>query len=146
MGYILLNYAFLLFWSIIGKIFRELFVLDIRVTIAKRCIEIRRKFVFPTMFKKGQIMRIIWICLNTSFWSNQWKGKNNKKTVFLPKVSHTLLHYAFCCFEAFLEKFIENFSFKSEKWLSQKRALNDTEICFSYYVWKWQILIKFGFV
>ena len=35
MSHILLNYAFLLFWSILGEIYRELFFLDIKVTIAE---------------------------------------------------------------------------------------------------------------
>ena len=63
----LLNYAFLLFWSILGEIHREPFFLDIKVTIAETNTEILRKFVILTMFEKGQILRNIWICLNNCF-------------------------------------------------------------------------------
>ena len=52
-------------------IHRELFFLDIKVTIAETRTEILRKFVFLTMFEKGQIRRIIWICLNNGFLTNQ---------------------------------------------------------------------------
>ena len=68
---ILLNYGFLLFWSIFGEIHRELFFLDIKVTISEMSTEILRKYVFLTMFEKGQILRKIWICLSKLFWSNQ---------------------------------------------------------------------------
>ena len=33
----------------------------------------------------------------------------------------------FCCFEAYLGEFTENFSFYSKKWLSQKEALKYSE-------------------
>ena len=44
------NYAFLLFLSILGEILRELFFLDIKVTISETSTEILWKFVFLTMF------------------------------------------------------------------------------------------------
>ena len=51
-NHILLNYAFLLFWSIFGEIHRKLFFLDIKVTISETSTEILRKYVFLTMFEK----------------------------------------------------------------------------------------------
>ena len=51
-SHILLNYAFLLFWSIFGEIQRKLFFLDIKVTISETSTEILRKYVFLTMFEK----------------------------------------------------------------------------------------------
>ncbi len=54
MSYILQNYAFLLFWSIFGGIHRELFFLDIKLTISEKSTEILRKFVFRTMFERGK--------------------------------------------------------------------------------------------
>ena len=39
------------------EIHRELFFLDIKVTILQSSTEILRKFVFLTMFEKGQILR-----------------------------------------------------------------------------------------
>ena len=37
-----------------GKIYRELFFLDIKVFIAERSPKILRKFVFPIMFERGK--------------------------------------------------------------------------------------------
>ena len=51
MSDILLNYAFLLFWSILRKIHRELFFLLKKVAISETSTEILRKFVFFTMFE-----------------------------------------------------------------------------------------------
>ena len=133
MSNILLNYAFLLFWSIFGEIHREIFFLVTKVTLSEMSTEILRKFVFLTMFEKGKILWKIWICLNNFFDQSSKMGQTLSKTLFLHKVSHILL---FCCFEVFSGRFIENFSFKSKKWPSQKRALKYTEICFSNHVWK----------
>ena len=46
------NYGFLLFWSILWEIHRELLFLVKKVTISERCTEILRKFVFLSMFEK----------------------------------------------------------------------------------------------
>ena len=70
-SHILLNYVFLLFWSIFGEIHRELFFLDIKVIIVEMSTKILKKFVFPTMFEKRQIVRKIWICLNNCFHLNE---------------------------------------------------------------------------
>ena len=94
-----LNYALLLFWSILEEIHRELLFLDQKVTISERRTEILTKFVFLNMFENGQILRKIWICLNNSFWSNQWKGTNIKKICFSP---HTVPHTAKLCFSVVL--------------------------------------------
>ena len=59
MSHILLKQSFLLFWSIFGEIHRELFFLDIKVTIAEKSTEILRKFVFLTILERGQILRKI---------------------------------------------------------------------------------------
>ena len=53
------------------EIHRELFFLDIKVIIAETSTEIIRNFVFLTLFKKGKILRKIWICLNNCFRLNQ---------------------------------------------------------------------------
>ena len=70
-GNIQLNYVFLLFWSIFGEIHGELLFLVQKVTISERRTEILTKFVFLNIFENGQILRKIWIGLNSSFWSNQ---------------------------------------------------------------------------
>ena len=51
-SHILLNYGFLLFWSNLGEIHRELFFLDTKVTISERSTEKLRKFVFLTKFER----------------------------------------------------------------------------------------------
>ncbi len=82
-----------------------------KLTSLETSTEILRKFVFLTMFDKWQILRKIGISLNFFFDQTSKRGQILTKTVFLPKESHILLNYAFLLFEAFLEKFIENFSF-----------------------------------
>ena len=97
MRHILLNYAFLLFWSIFGEIHREYFFLDIKVTISETSTEIPRKFFFYHAWK-GEILRKIWICLNNFFYQTCERGKILTKTFFAHKVSHILLNYAFLFF------------------------------------------------
>ena len=99
------NYALLLFWSILEEIHRELLFLDQKVTISERRTEILTKFVFLNMFENGQILRKIWICLNNSFWSNQWKGTIIKKNCFS---LHTVPHTAKLCFSVVLMLFRGN--------------------------------------
>ena len=62
-----LNYAFLLFWNILGEILSEVLFLVKKRAISERSTETLRKFVFLNMFEKGQILRKIWICLNNCF-------------------------------------------------------------------------------
>ena len=67
MSHLELNYAFLLFWSILGEIQREVLFLGKKGAISERSTETLRKFVFLNMFEKGQILRKIWICFKTLF-------------------------------------------------------------------------------
>ena len=105
LSHIQLNYVFQLFWIIFGEIHREHLFLDQKVTISERRTEILTKFVFLNMFENGQILRKIWICLNNSFWSNQWKGTNIKKICLSP---HTVPHTAKLCFSVVLMLFRGN--------------------------------------
>ncbi len=50
--HIQLNYAFLMFWSILGQIHRELIFLVKNMAISERSSEIPRKFVFLNTFEK----------------------------------------------------------------------------------------------
>ena len=97
-SHILLNYAFLLFWGLFGKIHRELFFLDIKVTIPETSTEILRKFVFLTMFERGKSWGNFGFVFITVFHQTSKRGQILTKTVFLPKVSHVLLNYAFLLF------------------------------------------------
>ena len=99
MSHIQLNYAFLLFWSIFGKIHWKLLFLVQKVTISERSTELLRKFVFLNKFEKKQILRKIWICLHKSFFDQTIKrGEILTKTVFLLKMGHIQLNYAFLLF------------------------------------------------
>ena len=98
MIHIQLNYAFLLFWSIFGKSHRKLLFLVIKLTISETSTEILRKFVFLNMFEKWKIRRKIWICFNNFLDQTSKRGQILTKTVFLPKVSHIQLNYAFLLF------------------------------------------------
>ena len=46
----------------------------------------------------------------------------------------------FCCFGAFWGKFIENISFYSKSDYPRNEHWNTQKVCFSYHVWKGQIL------
>ena len=74
MSHTLLNHAFLLFWRIFGVIHRELFFLDIKVTISVTSTEIVKKFIFLTLFESGKPWEKIWICLNNFFLIKPVKG------------------------------------------------------------------------
>ena len=84
MSHIQLNYAFLLFISILGEIHRELRFLVKKVTISEMSTEILRKFVFVTRFER-EYPEEIWISLKSYFWSNQLKGININKKCFSPQ-------------------------------------------------------------
>ena len=96
-----LNYTFLLFWSILGEIHRELLFLVKKVTISETSTEILRKVVFLNNFEKVQILRKIWICLNL-FDQTSERGQILTKTIFLPKESHIQPNYAFLLFWSIL--------------------------------------------
>ena len=130
MSRILLNYAYLWFWSILGEIHRELFFLDIKVTTSKTRTEILRKFVFLTIFEKGLILRKIWICLSNIFYQTSKRGKILTKTVFLPKLSHTLLNYDFLFVLKHLWRNSQKNSLFLKKMISQLRALKYSESLF----------------
>ena len=99
MGYIQLNYAFLLFWSILGKIHRKILFFNQKVTISERSREILRKLVFLIKFEKGQIQKKNWICCKQPFLFKAVKReKILTKTVFLFKISHLPLKYSYLLF------------------------------------------------
>ena len=98
MGHIQLNYAFLLFWSSFGLIHWKLLFLVKQVTISERSTEILRELVYLNKFEKRQIQRKIWIVVNNLFVQSSKMGQILTKTVFLLKMSHMLLNYAFLLF------------------------------------------------
>ena len=101
-SHILLNYASLLFCSIFGEIIRELFFLDIKLTISEKSTKRLRKFVFLAMFERGKILRLIWICLNYRFMINQLKGININKNGSSLQIGP---HSAKLCLSVFFKHF-----------------------------------------
>ena len=97
LSHILLNYGFLMFWSNLLEIHRELFFLDIKVTISETSTEKLRKFVFlPSL--KGANPEENLDMFKLLFFIKPVKGININKTVFLQRVSHKLLNYGFLFF------------------------------------------------
>ena len=78
------NSAFLLFCNIFGLIHWKLLFLVKKMNISQKSTEILRIFFF-NKFEKGQTKRKVWICLNNSFWTNQYKGININKNYFSPQ-------------------------------------------------------------
>ena len=84
------------------------------------------RFVFLNMFEKGQILRII-----NTFWSTQLRGKTLTKTCFSPQSEPYRAKLCFfCCFEEFLGKFTENFSFWSKSDYLRKEHWNIQRVVF----------------
>ena len=74
MSHILLNYAFLLFWSIFGEIHWKLLFLFKKLTILERSSEILRKITFLNKFEKEKIKQKIWISCKQPFLFKPVKG------------------------------------------------------------------------
>ena len=113
------------------------------MTLSQIRTEIFRKFVFLMIFEKRLILRKMWICISNFFWSFQLKGININKKCFSPQC---VPHSVKLCLSVVLKHFWENsqrtslFSQKSDYlW---KEHWNTQKVCFSYHVWKGQILIK----
>ena len=139
MSHIQLNYPFLLCWGIFGEIHRENLYLFNTLIISERSTEILRKLVFLNMFEKGQI-------LTTFFDQTIKRGQILTKTVFLPKVSHIQLNYAFLLFWSIFGEIHRELHFLVQKWLSQKRAQKHWESFFLNKFEKGKSWWKFGFV
>ncbi len=102
MSHIQLNYAFLLFWSILGEIYWKLLFLVKKMTISERSSEKIRKFVFLNMFEKEKIQKKIWICCKQPFLFKAIKwDKYIKKKFFSSKWATYRQIMLFCCFETF---------------------------------------------
>ena len=132
MSHIQKNYAFLLFWSILGEIHRELLFLVQKVTISEKSTEILRKFVSLNKFEKGQIQRNFWICLNECFEEISKMREILTKTCFSPQSEP---HTAKLCFSVVLKHFRGNsqrtalFSSKSDYLRKEHRTTQ--KVCFS---------------
>ena len=82
MSHIQLNYAFVLFWSILGEIQWKLLFLLKKMTILERRPEIFRKFIFLNKFENEQIQRKIRICFYQPFLFKALKLDKYKQKLF----------------------------------------------------------------
>ena len=130
LSHIQLNYAFLLFWSIWGEIHRELFFLDIKVTISETRTEILRNLVFLTMFEWGKSWKKFGFVQTTVFDQTSKSGYNFFFYVFVHKLSHILLNYVFLLFWSILREIHREIFILDIKRLSQKRVLKYSENLF----------------
>ena len=136
MSHILLNYAFLFFWSIFGEIHRELLFLVKKWLSQKRALKYSESIFFLPCLKVANPEETL-VCLNNCFRSNQWKWININKKCFSPQSEP---HTAKQCLSVVLKHFWLNSQrtslfikksdyLRNEHWYTQK-------ICFSYHVWK----------
>ena len=93
--------SFCYFQAFLGEIHRELLFLDIKESISEKSTKILRKFAFLTMFEKAKFWENLYL-FKQLFLIKTLKGDNIKKTVFLNKVCHILLNYAFLLFWSIL--------------------------------------------
>ena len=101
-----------IFWSIFGEFhWKILFLVKKEESISERSSEIIRKFVFLNQFEKEKIQMKIRICCKQHILFKAVKLDKYKQKMFFSSkwatYSWTMLLF---CFEAFLGKFIENFS------------------------------------
>ncbi len=91
-SHIWLNYAFQMFWSIFGEIHRELLFLVQKVAISERSTEKLWKLVYLNMFENLDLFKQFFLEQTSK------RGILITKNVFLTKVSHVQLNYAFLMF------------------------------------------------
>ena len=130
MSHIQINYAFLLFWSILGEIHRKNLFLVKKVTFSERSIENLRNLLNLIFFKRVNPDENVDL-FKQLFLIKPVKGDNIKKKVFIPKLSHLELNYAFLLFWSIFGEIQSEVLFLVQKGLSQKRAQKYAEICFS---------------
>ena len=128
MSHILLNYAFLLFWSIFVENSQRTFLFRPKRDYLWYEQWNTQKICFSYHFWKEQILRKFWICLNNFFFQTSKRGKILTKTVFLHKMSYILLNYAFLLFWIFFGEILREIFFfckksgylRNEHWYTQK--------------------------
>ena len=136
MSHIQLNYAFVLFWSILGEIHRKIFFLVQKVTLSDRSAEILRKFDYLNKFEKGKIQVKICILLTNVFDQTSKMGQILTKTLFLLKVSHIQLNYAFLLFWSIFGEIHWNCCILVKKVTISERSSEILRNFFSQQVWK----------
>ena len=144
MSHIQLNYAFLLFWSILGK-FQENFPFLSKKELSQKEALKYSEILFFLICLKSVNHELNLDLFKHVFEQTSKMGQILTKTVFLPKVNHIQL-MLFCCFEAFSVKFTKNFSFKSKTAYIRKAHRNTESFYFLTSLKSGKSWGKFGFV
>ena len=97
-SHIQINYTFLFFWRNFGKNSPRTSLFSQKMTISEGSSEILRKCVFLNMFEKGESCVKLRFIYTNLFYKTSIRVQILTKTVFLDKVSHIQLKYAFLLF------------------------------------------------
>ena len=143
MSHIQLNYTFLLFWSISGEIHCELLFLVKKLTISEGALKYSESSFFLTTSKRVISWGKFGFIITTDFEQTSKWGQILTKTVFLHKMSHIQLNYAFLSFWSYFILIHWKLLFLVQKWLFHKRAQKYSEIRFLIMFEKGKILRKF---
>ena len=122
MSHLQINFAFRLFWSILGEIHWKFLFLIIKLTLSERSSDIIGKFVFLNKLEKGKIHRKIWIICKQNLLYEAIKWDIYKQKKFLHKMNHIQLNYAFLLFWSTFGEIHWKILFLFKNWLSQKEA------------------------
>ena len=137
MSHIQINYAFLLFWSILGEIHRKNLFLVKKVTFSERSIEKLRN-LFNLIFLKRVNPEENMDLFKQLFLIKPVKGDNIKKKVFFSPQSEP--PRAKLCFSVVLKHFGRNSErsslFSQNRGYLRKEHWNTQKFCFSKHVWK----------
>ena len=131
------NSASLLFWSILGGNSLKTSLFCQKSDFLRKEHWNTQKFFFLNKFEKGQILTKIWICLNNFFYQTSKRWQILIKNVFLLKVSHIQLNYAFLLFWSIFVEIHRELLFLVKKVTSQKEAQNYLESWFFSISLKW---------
>ena len=136
MSHIQINYAFLLFWSILGEIHRKNLYLVKKVTFSERRIENLRN-LFNLIFLKRVNPEENLDLFKQLLLIKPVKGDNIKKNYFSPQSEPPR---AKLCFSVVLKHFGGNSEwsslFSQKGGYLRKEHWNTQKVCFSKHVWK----------
>ena len=136
MSYIQLNYAFLLFGCILGEFHWKRHFLFKKWHSQKRAEKYSESLFFSTVFKRGKSRRKFGFVVNNLFVQSSKMGQILTKTVFLFKMIHIQLNYAFLLFWNILGKihWKNHFLFKND-YLKKKHRKTQKDY-FSKQIWE----------
>ena len=143
MSHIQLNYAFLLFWSILGDIHNEFLFLDQKVIISEKCTEILGNIFFLSSLKWGKSRGKFWFFKHIFLDQTSKMGEILTKKKILPKVSHIQQNYVFLLFWSILGEIHRELLFLVHKVSISERSTGILrKLVFLYMFDMGQILMK----